>query len=246
VPPLVPPEPLVPAEPPVEAPPPLEPPEPMEPPLDPPVDAPTLPPVSAPLRLVEPVVVARSRVPVDTEVPVVLRSRVPVETETPVRVELTPRLSTATPPDRCTLVRRTDTLEGSSATCRVRLRTTTLRVGARLETYLFFFVTLLTVVGSSETETLRRRVTETRGSSVVRLWTETPSRRDSVLTPTPTRVRLVVPTLLSERLLAPMLLPEVEPEPELMPEFEPDPELMPVLLPEPEVELDPELGEVWA
>jgi hypothetical protein len=123
-----------------------------------------------------------------------------------------------------------------------------LRVGLRLETYLFFFVTLLTVVGSSETETLRRRVTETLGSSVVRLWTETPSRRDSVLTPTPTRVRLLVPTLVSERLLAPMLLPELEPEPELMPELEPDPEpeLMPVLLPEPEVELDPELGEVWA
>jgi hypothetical protein len=123
-----------------------------------------------------------------------------------------------------------------------------LRVGLRLETYLFFFVTLLTVVGSSETETLRRRVTETLGSSVVRLWTETPSRRDSVLTPTPTRVRLLVPTLVSERLLAPMLLPELEPEPELMPELEPDPEpeLMPVLLPEPEVELDPELGDVWA
>jgi hypothetical protein len=133
-----------------------------------------------------------------------------------------------------------------------------LRVGLRLETYLFFFVTLLTVVGSSETETLRRRVTETLGSSVVRLWTETPSRRDSVLTPTPTRVRLLVPTLLSERLLvptlaserllAPTLLPELEPEPELMPELEPDPEpeLMPVLLPEPEVELDPELGDVWA
>lgn len=121
-----------------------------------------------------------------------------------------------------------------------------MRVGLRLETYLFFFVTLLTVVGSSETETLRRRVTETLGSSVVRLWTETPSRRDSVLTPTPTRVRLLVPTLVSERLLAPMLLPE--PEPELMPELEPDPEpeLMPVLLPEPEVELDPELGDVWA
>jgi hypothetical protein len=123
-----------------------------------------------------------------------------------------------------------------------------LRVGLRLETYLFFFVTLLTVVGSSETETLRRRVTETLGSSVVRLWTETPSRRDSVLTPTPTRVRLLVPTLVSERLLAPTPLPELEPEPELMPELDPDPEpeLMPVLLPEPEVELDPELGDVWA
>lgn len=79
------------------------------------------------------------------------------------------------------------------------------------------------VVGSSDTETLRRRVTETLGSDVVvRLWTETPSRRDSVLTPTLPPVRVLVPTL------TPVL----------------DPELMPVLLLEP-VEVDPDV-EFWA
>ena len=135
-----------------------------------PTEAPLPPDVLvSPLRDVDPVVVARSRVPVDTDVPVVERSRVPVETETPVRVELTPRFSTATPPVRCTLVRRTETLEGSSTT-RLRPRTTTLRVGLPRDTYFFFFVTLRTVVGaSSETSTLRRRVTETLGCSVVRL-----------------------------------------------------------------------------
>jgi hypothetical protein len=83
-------------------------------------------------------------------------------------------------------------------------------------------VTLRTVVGSSDTETLRRRVTETLGSEVVRLWTDTPSRRDSVLTPTLPPVRVLVPTL------TPVL----------------DPELMPVLLLDP-VEVDPEV-EFWA
>jgi hypothetical protein len=57
---------------------------------------------------------------VDT--PVVVRSREPVDTETPVLVE---PLSTATPPLRRTLVRRTDTLEGSLTTCRLLPRTTT-------------------------------------------------------------------------------------------------------------------------
>ncbi|HEX8207246.1 MAG TPA: hypothetical protein VF587_14390, partial [Solirubrobacteraceae bacterium] len=119
----------------------------VEPPPDPlvPTEAPLPPDVLVSLREVEPVVVARSRVPVDTDAPVVERSRVPVETETPVRVELTPRFSTATPPVRCTLVRRTETLEGSSTT-RLRPRTTTLRVGLPRDTYFFFFVTLRTVV----------------------------------------------------------------------------------------------------
>jgi hypothetical protein len=146
-------------------------------------------------------------------------------------------------------VRRTETLEGSSTT-RLRPRTTILRVGLPLVTYLFFFVTLRTVVGaSSETSTLRRRVTETLGLSVVRLCTETPSRRDSVLTPTPTRVRLLVPTFVSDRLLVPTLAPERSLEPVFMlapePEPELDPELM-VLPPEPELELDPGLDDVCA
>jgi hypothetical protein len=208
----------------------------VEPPPEPlvPTEAPLPPDVLvSPLREVEPVVVARSRVPVDTDVPVVERSRVPVETETPVRVELTPRFSTATPPVRCTLVRRTETLEGSSTT-RLRPRTTTLRVGLPRDTYFFFFVTLRTVVGaSSETSTLRRRVTETLGCSVVRLWIETPSRRDSVLTPTPTRVRLLVPTFVSERVLAPTLASErlLAPERSLDPVFMLDPEFEPELVP---------------
>jgi hypothetical protein len=75
-----------------------EPPEPplvlIEAPPELPPEVPTLPPT----LVVDPVVVARD----------------PVETLVPVLVEVTPRLSTATPPERCTLVRRTDTLEGSS------------------------------------------------------------------------------------------------------------------------------------
>jgi hypothetical protein len=53
----------------------------VEPPPEPlvPTEAPLPPDVLvSPLREVEPVVVARSRVPVDTDVPVVERSRVPV------------------------------------------------------------------------------------------------------------------------------------------------------------------------
>jgi hypothetical protein len=86
-------------------------------------------------------------------------------------------------------------------------------------------VTLRTVVGSSsETETLRRRVTETLGSEVVRLWTDTPSRRDSVLTPTLPPLRVLVPTLTP------------------LPELVLDPALMPVLLLDP---VDPDV-EFWA